>query len=221
MAKWHCIGYCSNVVRHLTKTSILPPDIEIVTHPMSIQSFPTKKNETLSTAPHAAAGKGLLFLREDELRIAQDMLFFAMRDISSETDQILAELGYGQAHHRCLHWIGRRPGMKVGELLVILGITKQSLTRVLGPLVEEHYIEQSPGVKDRRQRLLTLTEKGRDLERRLFEVQRERLLSAYREAGGAAVEGFKRVMRGLISEQGGAYIEAAQSSRAHKQARKP
>lgn len=188
---------------------------------MSIQSPSSKKYEVLSSPPLAAAGKGLLFLREDELRIAQDMLFFVMRDINTETDQILVELGYGQAHHRCLHWVGRRPGIKVGELLSILAITKQSLTRVLGPLVEEGYIDQSPGVKDRRQRLLTLTEKGVELERRLFELQRERLLSAYREAGGMAVEGFKRVMRGLISAQGTAYIEAAQSARMFKQSRKP
>ncbi|HTQ71895.1 MAG TPA: MarR family transcriptional regulator [Acidocella sp.] len=180
------------------------------------QPYLTGKRETLPSASHAAPGASLLFLREDELKTAQDMLFFALRDLNAPPDALLAELNFGRAHHRCLHWIGRKPGLKVGELLSILGITKQSLTRVLGPLIQEGYVEQVPGSKDRRQRLLTLTEKGAALERRLFDSQRERLLAAYREAGGPAVEGFKRVMRGLISPEGRAYIESLEPSRAPK-----
>lgn len=187
---------------------------------MPTEPFFTNKREALTNMPHAAAGTGLLFLREDELRLAQDMVFFFIRDINAKADTILNEFGYGRAHHRCLHWIGRRPGLKVGELLAILDITKQSLTRVLGPLVDSGYIEQVPGTKDRRQRLLTLTEKGRELERRLFESQRERLVAAYRDAGGLAVEGFKRVLHGLISEQGNMYVEAAQALQASKKLRK-
>ncbi|MBU6419878.1 MAG: MarR family transcriptional regulator [Proteobacteria bacterium] len=174
------------------------------------QPYPASKRETLPSAPHAAPGAGLLFLREDELRAAQDMLFFALRDLTSPADAMLAEMKFGRAHHRCLHWIGRKPGLNVGELLCILGITKQSLTRVLGPLIREGYVTQAPGPTDRRQRLLTLTEKGAALERQLFETQREKLLAAYREAGGPAVEGFKRVMRGLIGPGGRAYLESSE-----------
>lgn len=188
---------------------------------MPTSSFFSSKREPLTNAPHAAAGTGLLFLREDELRIAQDMLFFVIRDINAKADIILDEFGYGRAHHRCLHWVGRRPGLKIGELLSILGVTKQSLTRVLGPLIDNGYVVQTPGTKDRRQRLLTLTEAGNALERRLFEAQRARLLSAYREAGGQAVEGFKRVVRGLMDDQGNLYIEAAEAKRAAKKPRKP
>ena len=162
----------------------------------------------LAGAAHAAPGTGLLFLREEELRTAQDMMFFALRDLTAAPDAILAELGFGRAHHRCMHWVARRPGLKVGELLAILGITKQSLTRVLGPLVDGGYVAQVPGQQDRRQRLLTLTEKGQTLERRLYEVQRERLVAAYREAGGQSVEGFKRVLRGLMHKQGRDYVDA-------------
>jgi DNA-binding MarR family transcriptional regulator len=158
-------------------------------------------------------GAGLLFLREEELRIAQDMIFFALRDLNAAPDEILATLSLGRAHHRCLHWVARKPGLKVGELLAILGITKQSLTRVLGPLIRLGYVAQVPGQQDRRQRLLSLTEKGAALERRLFEAQRERLSGAYREAGGAAVEGFKRVLRGLTLAEGREYIEAAEAQR--------
>lgn len=147
------------------------------------------------------AGRNLLFLREEELRLAQDLLFFGYRDFTAGADQLLVELNMGRAHHRVLHFVGRRPGITVGDLLAILSITKQSLGRVLQPLVEDGYVVQTPGASDRRQRLLALTEKGAALERRLFERQRETIMRAYREAGSAAVEGFRRVMRGLMGTE--------------------
>ncbi len=147
------------------------------------------------------AGRNLLFLREEELRLAQDLLFFGYRDFTAGADAILVDLGMGRAHHRVLHFVGRRPGITVGDLLGILAITKQSLGRVLTPLMEDGYITQAPGHTDRRQRLLSLTEKGAALERRLYERQRETVMQAYREAGPQAVEGFRRVMRGLMGPE--------------------
>jgi DNA-binding MarR family transcriptional regulator len=52
---------------------------------------------------------------------------------------------------------------------------------------------------DRRQRLLQLTPKGRELERQLSEPQRSRIANAYRQAGPQAVEGFRKVMLGVIA----------------------
>jgi DNA-binding MarR family transcriptional regulator len=154
------------------------------------------------------AGTNLLFLREEEIRTAQDLLFFAYRDFTDAADRVLDELGLGRAHHRALHFIGRNPGIAVTDLLALLRITKQSLARVLSELVRQGYVAQVPGRADRRQRLLTLTPSGQALERRLFEQQRERLATAYRDAGGAAVEGFRRVMRGIMDAQARAYIDS-------------
>ena len=158
-----------------------------------------------SAAPQP--GAALLFLREEQMRLAQDLLFFAYRDFTNAADIILVELGLGRAHHRALHFIGRNPGMTVGDLLTILRITKQSLARVLNELVAKGYVAQAPGRQDRRQRLLTLTAEGHALERRLFERQRERLAAAYREAGGPAVEGFGRVMRAIMDPAARAYLD--------------
>ncbi len=127
-------------------------------------------------------------------------MFYAYRDFTGEPDSILAEYGFGRAHHRAIHFINRDPGMSVAALLAILRITKQSLSRVLGQLVEEGYVEQKKGVRDRRQRLLYLTEKGRELERRVSEKQRARVAKAYQEAGAEAVEGYRKVLLGLIDE---------------------
>jgi DNA-binding MarR family transcriptional regulator len=159
---------------------------------------------------------GLLFLREDELRLAQDMIFFANRDLVATADAMLAEMGFGRAHHRTLHFIGRNPGLPVGELLHILGIAKQSLARVLGPLIRQGYVQQTPGRTDRRQRLLSLTAAGTELERRLFETQHERLTTAFREAGGPAVEGFRKVLRGMMKDEARQWLDRAEAARSPK-----
>src|SRR5580692_12968259 len=98
-----------------------------------------------------SAGSSLLFLREEEIRQAQDLLFFAYRDFTNAADVILDELGLGRAHHRALHFIGRNPGITVTDLLGILRITKQSLARVLTVLMGFGYVSQTPGRTDRRQ----------------------------------------------------------------------
>jgi DNA-binding MarR family transcriptional regulator len=157
--------------------------------------------------PQGKAGLSLLFLREEEIRLAQNMLFLAWRDFSGVVDPVLEEAGLGRAHHRALHSIGRTPGMTVTDLLAVLCITKQSLSRVLNTLVERGLVTLVPGRTDRRQRLLHLTATGEALERALFERQREKLVAAYREAGGPAVEGFRRVMRAMIGRAGQAYLD--------------
>ena len=153
------------------------------------------------------AGSNPLFPREEEMRLAQDLLFFAYRDFTNAADVALAELGFGRAHHRVLHFVGRSPGITVSDLLGILRITKQSLSRVLSVLLEQGYVAQTQGRADRRQRLLTLTPAGLALERKLYERQRERLTVAYREAGAAAVDGFRRVMRGIMNDAARAYLD--------------
>jgi len=139
-----------------------------------------------------------LFLREEELRQGIEMLFFAYRDFTGEPDAILGELGLGRAHHRVIYFVGRNPEITVTDLLKILKITKQSLSRVLSQLVNEGYINQATDQADRRKKLLTLTEKGIELERSLTANQRARIARAYRAAGAEAVQGFREVLRGII-----------------------
>ena len=141
------------------------------------------------------------FADEGEVRQGIELLFFAYRDFTAEPDAILARYDFGRAHHRVIHFVGCHPQMTVGELLAILRITKQSLNRVLGQLVRRGFINQYPGPRDRRQRLLELTLKGRELERRLSAPQRARIGNAYRRAGAQAVEGFREVLLGIIAEE--------------------
>ncbi|MEQ8388634.1 MAG: MarR family transcriptional regulator [Alphaproteobacteria bacterium] len=146
------------------------------------------------------SGVNPLFLREEDLRQGMELLFYAYRDFTAEPDDMLAEFGFGRAHHRVIYFVGRNPSISVSELLGILKITKQSLSRVLGQLVEGGFISARQGENDRRQRLLDLTQKGTELERRLSENQRARIARAYRAAGAEAVEGFRKVLLGIIND---------------------
>ena len=136
---------------------------------------------------------------DETLREAIEMLFFSYRDFTSGPDEILKEFGFGRAHHRVIYFVGRHPGRAVSDLLVILKITKQSLNRVLSQLIREGFIEQTQGVTDRRQRLLSLTEKGKMLEERLTENQGRRIAHAYDNAGVDSVAGFRTILLGIMS----------------------
>jgi len=157
--------------------------------------------ETAPPAPAAAALSGAQDLRE-----GVELLFFAYRDFTANPDALLAARGLGRAHHRVLYFVGRQPGMTVTELLGVLRITRQSLNRILGRLLREGYIRQRPGARDRRRRLLELTEAGRRLEDALGADQRQRIARAYRHAGADAVAGFRRVMRALLSAESAAAL---------------
>ena len=83
-------------------------------------------------------------------------------------------------------------------LLGILHLTKQTLSRLVHDLIGRGLLVQRPGPADRRQRQLCLTEAGVELERRLWERQRQRIARAWRAAGPEAVDGFRRVLLGLV-----------------------
>ena len=95
-------------------------------------------------------GENLLFLTDDQLLQGIELLFFAYRGFTSDPDRILENYTYGRAHHRALHFIQRCPGTTVNSLLDILGVTKQSLNRVLRQLIEDGLVESKIGEKDRR-----------------------------------------------------------------------
>lgn len=137
---------------------------------------------------------------QDRIRQAIELLFFAYRDFTSDPNLILASSSYGRAHHRTMHFVGAYPGINVAQLLAILKITKQSLGRVLKQLLLEGFVEQRPGKRDRRQRLLFLSDKGREFEKRLSAPQQVRVRSAFAAAGPEAVAGYLRVLENLINE---------------------
>lgn len=145
-----------------------------------------------------SSGDALLFLTDEQLRQGIEAMFFAYRGFTAAPDAILQGLDYGRAHHRALHFIARVPGMNVKRLLEILGVTKQSLNRVLRTLIEDGLVESRIGPHDKRERHLYLTASGAALEAKLSEAQRRHFRAAYRQAGPDAVAGFRQVLEAMM-----------------------
>lgn len=146
-------------------------------------------------------GESLLFLTDEQLRKGIEAMFFAYRGFTADPDRILEEHAYGRAHHRAIHFINRAPGLTVNNLLTILGVTKQSLNRVLRALIEDGLVESRIGTRDKRERNLFLTEAGAALESKLSTAQTARMRAAFRDAGPEAVRGFRTVLEAMMDPQ--------------------
>lgn len=156
---------------------------------------------TDARASGAISGESLLFLTDEQLRQGIEAMFFAYRGFTADPDRILADLAYGRAHHRAVHFINRAPGTTVNNLLNILGVTKQSLNRVLRTLIEDGLVESRVGKVDKRERHLFLTDAGRALEGRLSDAQRTRMRAAFRDVGPEAVAGFRKVLEAMMDQE--------------------
>jgi len=123
---------------------------------------------------HAGAGSAMTDTRAEPLFDLIELLFFAYRDFVGDADRLLEAYGFGRAHHRVLHFVTRRPGLTIAELLDILKITKQSLNRVLKELLDKGYVEAHAGMIDRRQRQLYPTANGTALALEIAQLQSQR-----------------------------------------------
>ena len=139
-----------------------------------------------------------------------ELMFFAYRDFTGDPDALLEKDGFGRAHHRVLHFVGRNPGLTVAELLAILGITKQSLARVLKELIDRGHITQAAGQSDRRQRQLFLTESGRNLASQLSAPQSRRIGNALLKLEGAGVTNVRQFLYDMIDAEKRAQFNALQ-----------
>ena len=127
-----------------------------------------------------------------------ELFFFAYRDFIAEADALLAQSGFGRAHHRVLHFVNHHPGLPVARVLDILKITKQSLGPVLKQLVEAGLLAQRAGEKDRRQRLLFPTRHGRDLSLQLTAMQSRRVRAALATLGSRDRRAIEAFLMGMV-----------------------
>ena len=139
------------------------------------------------------------FLKDKEIRKVIELLFFSYRDFTSGPDKILEKLNFGRAHHRAIYFVGKKNNITIKELLVILQITKQSLSRVLNQLVNEKFILVSTGI-DKRTKKLSLTEKGKKLEDQLSTIQIEKIKRVINKFSEENINGFKEILYDMIEE---------------------
>jgi len=128
------------------------------------------------------------------------LLHFAFRAVTRGPDALLSRHGFGRLHHRVLFFVGRDPDVRVGDLQVALGISKQALHLPLRELVEANLVESTPDVDDARSRRLRLTDAGKTLEDSLSGAQRKLFRAAFRRAGREATDGWRQVMAELARE---------------------
>ena len=141
-----------------------------------------------------------LYLNETEIRKAIELIFFSYRDFTAGPDKILEKINFGRAHHRVIYFVGKQKKITIKELLSILQITKQSLSRVLNQLVKEKYILVSTGI-DKRTKNLSLTKKGEDLEKELSTIQINKIRNVLKQFKEKDINGFKKILYAMIEEK--------------------
>ena len=140
-----------------------------------------------------------LFLDEKEIRKIIELMFFSYRDFTSGPDKILEKIKFGRAHHRVIYFVGKRDNLTIKELLSILQITKQSLSRVLNQLVNEKYILLSIG-EDKRTKKLILSKKGEELEKKLSDIQISNIFNVIKKFDEVDINGFKKILYKMIKK---------------------
>ena len=141
-----------------------------------------------------------LFLNEGEIRKIIELLFFSYRDFTEGPDKVLEKINFGRAHHRVIYFVGKQKNLTIKELLSILKITKQSLSRVLSQLVNEKYIILSVG-EDKRTKKLILSKKGQELEKRLSEIQIKKIRNVLLKFNEMDINGFKKILYEMVEDK--------------------
>ena len=141
-----------------------------------------------------------LYLNETEIRKAIELIFFSYRDFTAGPDKILEKINFGRAHHRVIYFVGKQKKITIKDLLSILQITKQSLSRVLNQLVKEKFILLATGI-DKRTKNLSLTKKGGDLEKELSTIQINKIKNVLKQFNEKDINGFKKILYAMIEEK--------------------
>jgi DNA-binding MarR family transcriptional regulator len=137
------------------------------------------------------------FLNDKEIRKIIELVFFSYRDFTAGPDQVLEKLNFGRAHHRVIYFVGKKDKITIKELLGVLKITKQSLSRVLNQLVKEGFIVVSTGL-DKRTKNLSLTSSGLSLENELSTIQIQRIKKVINNFNQEDIDGFKKILFEMI-----------------------
>jgi len=141
-----------------------------------------------------------LYLSNIEIKKIIELLFFSYREFTLGPDEILNKLSFGRAHHRIIYFVGKQKTITIKDLLTILKITKQSLSRVLNQLVKEKYIIVATG-EDKRTKNLSLTKLGIDLENQLSKIQINNIKNIFRKFDESDINGFKKILYAMINDE--------------------
>jgi DNA-binding MarR family transcriptional regulator len=130
-----------------------------------------------------------------ELDDALELMYFGWRGVTLAADEYLATLGLSRPHHRILYVIARRPGISVGALIEVLGISKQALNRPLNLLFRRDLVTSERSPEQHRSKLLRLTEEGKRIEHRASSHERRVMKKAFESVGASGADAWMAVMK--------------------------
>ena len=128
------------------------------------------------------------------------LLWAVDHGLQSASKRMAGSLGVTGPQRLVIRIVGRIPGISPGDLAVILHVHPSTLTGVLTRLVDHGLLARRGDSRDRRRMILTLTEKGRAINRSTagtVEAGVRRMLSSMPDADLAASE---RVLRRLAAD---------------------
>ena len=142
--------------------------------------------------------KDLLYLKDEQIKEFIQLLFYAYRETSTDSKDILAKKFFGPAHLRSLNLIESHPGISLTELIFKLKITKQSLNRVLRDLIKSKMIKQVKDDNDTRKKNLYLDKEGKIFFNSVYNKQKKRIFNALKNSNADSVIKFKEVLKKII-----------------------
>lgn len=125
------------------------------------------------------------------------LMHFAFRGLVVKADAFLAQQGLSRVHHRLLYAVARAEGISVGQLVELLGVSKQALHRPLKYLQDEGYVLAQRDPVQHRTKRLSLTERGRQVEATASRHEREAMEAAMRTVPASGQAAWHEVMTTL------------------------
>lgn len=125
------------------------------------------------------------------------LMHFAFRGLVVKADAFLAEQGLSRVHHRLLYAVARAEGISVGQLIELLGVSKQALHRPLKFLQDEGYVMARRDPVQHRTKRLSLTERGREVEATASRHERAAMEEAMRTVSPDGQGAWREVMTAL------------------------
>ena len=142
-----------------------------------------------------------LFLKNEELKIALELLFFLSKDLDNNIEPILKRSGYSKMHFSVIFLSSKNFSLTIKELLSILNIKKQSLSKIINKLKDDGVILLKKSKKDKRNKNIYLTKKGLKIEKKINQLHLNKIAFAYKHSGKESINGFKKVLINLISSK--------------------
>ena len=146
-------------------------------------------------------GSPLLYLREDKVKESLNTFFNVSKNFEKIITDNINNDEFGIADIRCLLIINLNPGIIFNELMEKLGISKQSLNRVLKKLIQNNFIVQKINSEDARKKNLYLSNQTNRMLDNILEPILKDISEAFQKSGSNSVYGFNQIINNIVKRK--------------------